>query len=207
MTILEQIIFNVSVLLSLLAPMDNITEVETLQKDVYPHVFIIPQDELALATCGCPCDIAGAYLGKNHIAGYEAHIIIMGGVRDMDGEPMFTPNDKDWQGVLFHELDHHRQFLNGDMEIVRYADDEVLEFYVELMEEMTYQHQNRFLLINNVPTIDTSHGAQDSTKWASGETNCAPGFTPIPEDESHDLLNLIEFYDTGLIDVYRSKYH
>jgi hypothetical protein len=207
LTILEQVIFNISVLLSFLAPIDNLTEVDTLQPDVYPHVYIVPQHELALATCGCPCEISGAYLGKQFIGGYTAHTIVMGGVVNKLGDPLFTPNDKDWQGVLFHELDHHRQFLNGDMEITKDLDDEALEFYVELMEEKTYQNQNQFLLFNRMPTMNVEDGAMESTQWAAGETVCKSGVKPIPNDEKPDILDLVEFYDMGLIEIYRNKYH
>jgi len=215
MSYIETVINSLIVLLSLLSPIEDFTSEQQLAKDVFPHVYIVPQEELALSVCGCPCSIGGSYLFKRYVGGIEAHTIVMGGI-DMDYHflghdvSVVFPDTPNWNSTLFHELQHHRQVLAYDLyelEDTIKDDDEVTKFVHQYMEEEAYMVQNEYNKMMGLPPLEIDYHTSNSMSWSAGESKCAPGVIPIPEEERFDLIDLIEFYDEGMIKVYTDKYH
>ena len=215
MSYIESIIQSLVMFLAVLSPVDGFNPEQQLEKEVYPHVYIVPREELTMAVCGCDCDIGGMYLGKRYVGGEIVHTIIMGGI-----ERNFTflgqnisvlfPDIPQWKAVLYHELDHQRQFLSYNLEeqySQYFGDEEVEELLHQIMEEEAYEHQNEFLMVSGLEPIKIDKSVSNSMNWSSGVNTCSPGVTPIPEDKRFNLLDLIEFYDEGMIKIYTEKYH
>lgn len=202
MTILENIILSISMVLSVIAPSKEVSYEMQTSPEYFPHVYVIPQQELALAACGCSCNVGGVYTGFEYMDGMYAMTLIMGGTPDAK-----IPMDNAWNSVLFHELDHHRQQLSGRMNGSDQYDEEWLMEFRQEMEQEAYMHQNGFNLMYGLPIEDVRTRTDKSTHMSEGTAECADGSTPIAYENRPRLLDLVEFYDDGMIEVYRKNYH
>ena len=215
MSYIESLIQSLVMILATLSPIEGFSPEQQLESGVFPHVYIVPQEELAMVACGCPCAATGAYLGRQYVGGIESHIIVMGGIEkdfvflEEEASVVFT-NTPYWHAVLYHELDHHRQFLSTDFETLakQYEHDREVAMFVRLlMEEEAYVHHNDYHMIVGLPPLQIKGKVSDSLSYASGEKTCPPGVIPIPPEERFNILDLIEFYDEGMIKIYTDKYH
>lgn len=201
MTMLEDLISFIMILMSVLTPSQEVTLKELSKQENYPHVYVVSQEELAMAACGCPCDVGGAYIGIANIDGVVGHTIIMGG--DPDGNMLNTPV---WNAILFHEIDHVRQAVEGKYDFVEYMTEEEQKEHRAEMETEAYIHQNAFHMMYRLPPKPIDEHTAFSMAMAAGTPDCYPGYSPIPEEERHNALDLIMFYDQGMIDIYRKKW-
>ena len=201
MTILEETIGFIMVLMSSLTPSQEVTLEELTLQENYPHVYVISQEDLALAACGCPCDVGGAYIGKANIDGVVGRTVVMGG--DPDGNMITLPA---WNAILFHEIDHVRQDVEGKYDFVDYMNEDEQKEHRAEMETEAYVHQNSFHMMYGLPIKDVSDHKDFSMAMAAGDAQCYPGYEPIPEEERHNIYDLIMFYDEGMIEVYRKKW-
>lgn len=201
MTVLEDLISFALVLISILSPSPEVSSDDLLKQENYPHVYVIAQEDLAMSVCGCPCGVSGLYVGVQDVDGVVGQTIIMGGTSD---GYMFTSNN--WTSGLFHELIHLRQNIEGKMAFTPYLNkEELAELHVEL-ERDAYMHENIFRMVYNLPLHNPDDMANHSTELTTGQAKCFKGYTPIPKKERLNPVDLIMFYDEGIIEVYRNNW-
>lgn len=201
MTILEDIISYTLLLISMLSPPSETTIEDLHMQENYPHVYVVAADDLAMSVCGCPCDVGGLYIGKQYIDGVVGRTIVIGGTRD--GKMILDDNHS---SGLYHEFIHLIQDIEGKMAPAKTMDAEQLsELHIKLETE-AYAKENTFRTTKGLPLHDLSAMSNHSTELTTGQARCFEGYSPIPKEDRPRLLDLIEFYDHGMIEIYRNKW-
>lgn len=201
MTILEDIISFTLLFISTMSPSSETSLGDFGLQENYPHVYVVAKEDLAMSVCGCPCDVGGLYVGKQNIDGVIGRTVIVGG--NANGYLYLNDN---WSSGLYHELIHLRQDIEGKMDFAGTLDeDELTELHVELEKE-AYSEENLYRIVKGLPPHDLSKMSNHSTELTTGQAKCFEGYSPIPKEERPRLLDLIEFYDDGMIDTYRNKW-
>lgn len=205
MSILEEVIFIVATLLATIS--GDITTEELLSSRNYPHVYILPEKEFELAVCGCSCDIIGTYIGTNYIDGDYVHTIVMKGFLNEDNEIRF-PNTQYWNSVLFHEMVHFKQRLDGKFNLVGGLNNEDTKKARKEFETEAYVLQNIANQLWGINEIPIDYGVNNSLSTSRTHTsNCLNNEESIPSDQRPYIIDLIEFYDDGMIEIYKEKHH
>jgi hypothetical protein len=202
MTLIENMVYGLVNILYLLSPVDNLTVQEQLQSEVYPHVYIVPQQELALAVCGCPCNSTGIYLGKMTIDNVTGYTIVVYGT--LDG---LIPLSNYWYSSLYHELVHHRQDLLYNF--VQYNDLMNFEKGIRIMmhdlvEKDAYFNQNYFNFLLGIEDVRKEY-ITNSVQISFNEVNCGIN-QKLDEKDRPDIVDLIRKYNQSILALYRTKY-
>jgi len=206
MTILEEVVFLILTTLSSFSPISNLDENDFMSPLTYPHVYVIPEADFQMAACGCPCGLSGAYLGRVRIDDFMAYTIVMSGI-ERDEEVLVPYKNPFWKSILFHETVHYRSDVKGELEYVNGLSDEDMRVKRIEYENEAYILQNGYNALNGMPLLNVDEATDHSIAQADNTNYCYPGYEPIPEEDRPNMLTLIEFYDDGMIDIYKKKYH
>lgn len=205
MSILEEVIFIVATVLATIS--GDVTTEELLSPLNYPHVYILPNKEFELVVCGCSCDVHGTYMGSNYIAGDYVPTIVMKGLFVKNNEVQF-PNNRYWHSILFHEMVHFKQGLDGRFDLIQGLNEEDFNKAREEFENEAYVLQNIANRLWGIEEINTTEGVKNSLSVSNEKTfKCINGEIPIPKEERPNIIDLIEFYDEGMIEIYKEKHH
>ena len=204
MTLIESTVISLISLLTVLTPVEDITFVELTLPTNLPHVYIISKDDFEQTFCGCPCDLDGMFTGIQTINNVVGPTLLMKG--NKEGEMIQSPI---WNGVLYHELIHYRQWLQGKFTNEDYEKkitSKNLKLRTEIERE-AYIGQNDFFALNGIPALNVEHMTHMSIMGASGQVKCSNGSIPSSGRNRLNPENIIlkSKFNRELNKIYRDR--
>lgn len=207
MTLIESTVLALLTILTLLTPADDVSFKELTSPANLPHVYVLPKNDFEMSICGCPCQAEGVFAGIQEVNKVTGSVLIMKG--NENGHMYVQFRNPQWDSVMYHELIHYRQMLQGKFsedDFKPEITDEHIEYRKQIEREAS-EGQNDFNAYVGLPPIDVEKSVYHSTMAASGKVECLDGSEPNPKRSVEEIEEVIlkTQHNRDLNEIYRKR--